>query len=158
VKKLGSWVLGIVVISLAFGAMGFCQWGYGEVRTKIPGPLRILVGGEREFTADEYFNDTYRAFVEYNEEYKECEKTRDQECQTKAYRILRDRVGDGVPAAAGHMSPFHKRLKNAIDDMYDIHLRVEKGEQRNANLVEDASKAAKELQLAMEEWIQESKK
>ena len=52
-RGFGSLLLGLVSLAIVFGAIGLCQWGYGQARPHVPDPVRSIVGGEKEFEVDD---------------------------------------------------------------------------------------------------------
>ncbi|MBC8281529.1 MAG: hypothetical protein H8E48_12135 [Chloroflexi bacterium] len=155
-KSIGGGILGILILALMVGLMGVCQWGYGEARPYVPGPVRSLLGGENEFNADDYLRSVHRAFEKFYEDGEECKVKRDQVCQTLSIERLRDRIGDGVPASASWISDAHGRLYKAIDEMAMMNKLSEDESNLTTDLIERIFAAQAELEAAAEEWYEQS--
>ena len=153
-KSVGGWIVGILVLVLMFGAWGLCQYGYGQARPYIPGPVRTLIGSENEFEADNYLRSVPRQFERFFEQSEKCREENDQACQTKAVEDLKDTFGDSVPASASWISGSHGRVYRALEEMAVVNKLSET--QNNAVLIRRIFAAQDELIAAADEWYEQA--
>lgn len=125
--------------------------GYGQARPYLPGIVRSLFGGEREFEARDYLDRVDGAFGRFLEESDECRARQDQRCLTEANARLYEGLGDAVPATAGWMSEAHQDLRRAVYDSLTLNERSEAGE-RTPALIRDVLSAQTRLGVALERW------
>lgn len=153
-KSFGWLVLGLGVLVLFFGATTICQYGYGQIRPNLPGPVRSFIGGDSEYQVNEYFDTVEQALDRFVDDSTPCSETRDQPCLTKAWENLLDRMPDTVPASASWMDGAHAELMASLTEVVEIHRQSETDQSilwfNRSLVVQDRAEAA------FEDWLEQA--
>jgi hypothetical protein len=160
VRRGVSYLGGFIALALLLGLCVGQQFGYGEIRDDLPGPLRSLLGGENERTARDYLTSTDKVLGQFLERVELCTLTQDQECLTEAFEDGLDDIRDGVPASAGHMSGVHSELVRTLEVQVEIHRRAEELEKSgvvpSSDFVEEGVTASAQFVFAVRAWYEEA--
>jgi hypothetical protein len=149
-------ILGIVMLGGLLGIGAMCQFLQGQARPHIPDPVRSLVTNpEDEAVVQEYLDNVDHAISRLLDEADRCKTQGSQPCLTKAFQSAVKDVGQGVPVEASWMSDSHGTLYDALNHMWQVHLRSET-EVITSEFVDETVLATDELAAALEEWYKQA--